>query len=235
MNGSWQPNEGKKLNIELAGVLYSRLPVKTHVISAGDDLFKIVDEYVKPHLQAGDMIFISERVVAITQGRAYPIKDIKPSWLARFLVKFVYKSPHGIGLGSPWTMELAIREAGAFIILLAAMVSAVTKLFGIKGMFYVIAGKRVAAIDGPCDYTLPPYNQYAKLGPKNPNKVARLLKEKFGHEVVIIDANDLGVVVLGRSSKNITEQFGKNVFRDNPLGQSSQQTPLCIVRRVSNN
>ncbi len=227
------PNEGKKLQIEVEGISYLRMPVKTHVISVDDDLFETIEEYVKPRLQTGDMIFISERVVAITQGRAFPIKDIKPSWLARFLVNFVHKSPHGIGLGSPWTMELAIREAGVFIIMVAAIVSAVTKLFGIKGMFYVIAGKRVAAIDGPCDYTLPPYNQYAKLGPKDPDKVARSLKEKFGHEVVIIDANDLGVAVLGRSSKNITEQFCKNVFRDNPLGQSSQQTPLCIVRRVN--
>jgi F420-0:gamma-glutamyl ligase-like protein len=233
MNSSWQPNEGKELTIKVNGQLYERLPVKTHVIGADDDLLKIINKYTKPYLQQDDMIFISERVVAITQGRAFPIKDIKPSWLAKFLVNFVHKSPHGIGLGSPWTMELAIREAGAIIILFAAIVSAVTKLVGIKGMFYVIAGKRVAAIDGPCHYTLPPYNQYAKLGPKNPDKVARSLKDKLGHDVVIIDANDLGVAVLGRSSKNIAEQFCKNVFRDNPLGQSSQQTPLCIVRRVN--
>jgi len=43
---------------------------------------------------------------------AFPIKDIRPSFLAKFLVKFVHKSPYGIGLGSPWTMELAIKEGG---------------------------------------------------------------------------------------------------------------------------
>lgn len=229
----YKPNPGKKLKIDVAGVSYLRLPIKTPVITKDDDLLKLLENYLKPHLQKNDIIFISERIVAITQGRALPIKDIKPSWLAKFLVKFVHKSPYGIGLGSPWTMELAIREAGVLLILFAAALSAITKPFGIKGFFYVIGGKKIAAIDGPCHYTLPPYNEYAKLGPKNPDKVARELKEEFGQEVIIIDANDLGVSVLGKSSKKITDYFAKEVFSDNPLGQSTQQTPLCIVRKLT--
>ncbi|MGB9721377.1 MAG: coenzyme F420-0:L-glutamate ligase [bacterium] len=229
---NWQPNEGKNLVIDVDGVNYARLPVKTHIIAPRDDIFKVVEQYVLSHLKERDMVFLSERIVAITQGRAFPIKDIKPSWLARFLVRFVHKSPYGIGLGSPWTMELAIREAGAPLILFAAFVSAITKPFGIKGLFYIIAGKSVAAIDGPCDYTLPPYNEYAKLGPKNPDRVARQLKQKFQCDFVIIDANDLGVSVLGKSDSKIGDDFCKKIFRDNPLGQSSQQTPIAIVRRI---
>ncbi|MEO0129158.1 MAG: coenzyme F420-0:L-glutamate ligase [candidate division WOR-3 bacterium] len=228
----WQPNEGKKLIINVDGIDYARLPVKTHIITSQDDIFKVVEQYALPHLKKDDMVFLSERIVAITQGRAFPIKEIKPSWLARFLVKFVHKSPYGIGLGSPWTMELAIREAGILRILLAAFVSAITKPLGIKGLFYIVAGKSVAAIDGPCHYTLPPYNEYAKLGPKNPNKVAGQLKGRFRYDFVIIDANDLGVSVLGKSEPKISDDFCKKVFRDNPLGQSSQQTPIAIVRRV---
>ncbi len=228
----WQPNEGKKLIIEVDGENYARLPIKTHVITDRDNISQVVEKYVLPHVKEHDIIFLSERIVAITQGRAFPIKDIKPSWLAKFLVKFVHKSPYGIGLGSPWTMELAIREAGVLRILLAAFVSAITKPLGIRGLFYVIAGKSVAAIDGPCHYTLPPYNEYAKLGPKNPNKVARDLKERFRYDFVIIDANDLGVAVLGKSDAKLSDDFCKKVFRDNPLGQSSQQTPIAIVRRI---
>lgn len=228
----WQANPDKSLVIDVDDEKYLRLPVKTHVIKRKDNIAKIVEDYVKLHLQDGDIIFVSERIVAITQGRAFPIKDISPSWLARFLVKFVHKSPYGIGLGSPWTMELALREAGVPRILFAAFVAAITKPFGIKGLFYIIAGKSVAAIDGPCHYTLPPYNEYAKLGPKNPHKVAFKLKEKFGNDFVIIDANDLGVSVLGKSSSKITEDFCKKVFRDNPLGQSDQQTPIAIVRKI---
>ena len=228
----FNPNEGKSIIIDVADRRYERLPIKTHVITDRDRMSEIVTRYAKPYVRAGDLLFISERVVAITQGRAFPIKDIKPSWLAKILVKFVYKSPYGIGLGSPWTMELAIREAGALRMLLAAAASALTKPFGMRGIFYRVVGKNINAIDGPCSYTLPPYNEYAKLGPAKPTKVARELNEVLGCPVVIIDANDLGAVVLGKSSLEIDDEWCKKIFRDNPLGQTNEQTPLCIVRRV---
>jgi F420-0:gamma-glutamyl ligase-like protein len=226
------PNKNKNLIIEVDGNSWERIPIKTHIIKDTDNILDVVFKYTHDILQNNDLIFISERVVAISQGRAYPIKDIHPSRLAKFLVKFVHKSPYGIGLGSPWTMELAIREAGALRILFAAFCSLVTKPFGIRGVFYRVVGKNINAIDGPCDYTLPPYNEYAKLGPANPNKVAKEIKDKMHYDCVIIDANDLGVNILGRSNKDISLDFCEKVFKDNPLGQGDEQTPLCIVRAV---
>jgi len=226
-----KPNQGKNLEIEVNQKNWLRLPIKTHVITKNDDLFSIMEKYALPFLKSKDILFISERIIAIMQGRAFPINDIKPSWLANFLVKFVHRSPYGIGLKSPWTMELAIREAGVFRILYAALASMITKPFGVRGVFYKAVGKNINAIDGPCSYTLPPYNNYAKLGPKNPNQVARDLKSKIKNEIIIIDANDIGVAVLGKSDTQITDEFCQQVFRDNPLGQSDEQTPMCIVRQ----
>jgi len=226
------PNKGKSLTIEVDGKIYERIPIKTHIITANDNIIDIVFKYAKPYLKENDILFISERIVAITQGRAFPIKDIHPSRLAKFLVKFVHKSPYGIGLGSPWTMELAIKEAGIIRIFFAAFCSAITKPFGFKGVFYRVVGKNINAIDGPCDYTIAPYNEYAKLGPSNPNKVAKDIKFKIKNDCIIIDANDLGVAILGRSDKKIHDSFCSAVFKDNPLGQSSEQTPICIVRKV---
>lgn len=228
---TFQPNSGKNLYIEVGNDTWERLPIKTHVVTADDEISAIIEKYAKPYLKAGDMLFVSERIVAISQGRAFPIKEIRPSSLAKFLVRFVHKSPYGIGLGSPWTMELALREAGRVWVLFAAIVAAITKLFGFKGIFYRIVGKNINAIDGPCSYTLPPYNEYAKLGPLKPEKVAKELSLEMNCDVVIIDANDLGVAVLGKSRQDIQDTFCKKVFRDNPLGQSREQTPLCIVRR----
>lgn len=227
-----EPNPGKQLAIDVDGIAYARVPIKTHTITADDHIEAIVQKYVAPHLQEGDVIFISERSVAITQGRAIPIKDIRPGWLARFLVRFVHKSPYGIGLGIPETMQLAIQEVGAPRILLGTAVAAFTKPFGIKGMFYRICGEQAAAIDGPCSYTLPPYNEYATLAPLHADRVAYELRELTGHDVVIIDANDLGVAVLGRSSNTISKSWAQAVFRDNPLGQTDERTPLCVVRKV---
>ncbi len=227
-----QPNEGKKLAIEIDGVSYLRIPVKTHVVMREDDLFEVLDKYTKEIRQPGDIIFVSEKIVAITQGRSFPISEIKPGWFAKFLVKFVYKSPYGIGLGSPYTMQLAVEDVGVPRLLLGCAAALVTKPFGVRGAFYKVCGPRAYAIDGPCDYTLPPYNKYAKMAPKNPDKVARKLKEQLGHEVIVLDANDLNVDILGKSSKDLDVKFLKALFKDNPLGQSSQQTPVAIVRKA---
>ena len=226
-----RPNKGKNLNVEFDGKKYSRFPIRTHVITKNDNIIDICTKYAAPHIQNSDWLFISERIVAICQGRAFPIKDIRPSFLAKVLSKFVHKSPYGIGLGSPWTMELAIREAGLPKIAVGAFIAALARFFGKRGIFYRFVGKNINAIDGPCDYTLPPYNKYAKLGPVNPEKVACELKSAINCKVIIIDANDLGVTVLGKSENNISDSFCKNIFKDNPLGQGSEQTPLCIVRK----
>ena len=225
-------NKGKKLGITVDGKKYLRMPIKTHIIKVGEDILAVAKKYAAQHFKIGDFLFISEKIIAISQGRSFPIKDIKPRKLAYFLVKFVHKTPYGIGIGSPWTMELAIRDIGYPRLFLGILIAALTKPFGIRGMFYRVCGARAQAIDGPTAYTLPPYNKYAKMAPLKPDKVARKISNKLGCPVVIIDANDLGVNVLGKSDKSISEKFARAVFRDNPLGQTKEQTPLCIVRKV---
>ncbi|MBP9821779.1 MAG: F420-0--gamma-glutamyl ligase [Candidatus Pacebacteria bacterium] len=224
------PNAGKNLEIIVDGISYARYPIRTHVVTVGDTMEKTLDQYVRSLVAPGDMLFISERICAITQGRAFPIADMKPSWLARMLSKYVLKTKHGIGIGSPYTMELAIREAGTFRILFAAACSAITKPFGLRGVFYHVVGNNINAIDGPCDNTLPPYNGYAKLGPKDPEKLAEKLSGHIGIPVVIIDANDLGVNILGQSAGTPPVETCKAIFKDNPLGQSREQTPIAIIR-----
>lgn len=228
------PNNGKNLCIKTEDYgFYARYPIKTHVVKCGEKINELIDKYVKGNVENSDYIFISEKVIAICQNRAFDIDSIDPRPLAKMLCKFVYKSPYGIGLGSPWTMELALRDVGTVRILLAAFCSAVTKPFGLRGVFYKVAGTGARAIDGPCDCTIPPYNHFAKMAPKEPDKVAKEIEKQIGCKVVIIDANDIGVEVLGRSDKAIDISFCKQAFRDNPLGQSSQSTPIAIVRRIS--
>ena len=62
------PNEGKQLEISNNYGKYLRYPIKTHIVMSGDSLTDIMDKYVKPYLQKDDMIFISEKIVAISQG-----------------------------------------------------------------------------------------------------------------------------------------------------------------------
>ena len=229
---SFRPNKGKKLLVETSFGKFARYPVKTHVVKAGDDLNEIMDKYVMPYITEGDGIFLSEKMVAISQGRAYPIDEIKVSWLAKFLVKFVTKSPYGIGLGSKYTMQLALEDVGVFKILLGCICAAFTKPFGIHGVFYNVVGPKARSIDGPGDYVIPPYNKYAKKAPLEPDKVCERLAEHTGCYVIMLDANDLGLEVLGSSTKDVTLSMARELFGDNPLDQSDQQTPIAICRKV---
>lgn len=225
-------NEGKNLVIEVDGKSYQRIPIKTKVVGKEDTIPAVAKEFAAEHMQEGDILFISEKCVACTQERAIPMKDIHPSPLAKLLCKFVYKSPYGIGLSIPETMEMALRECGTIKILWAAFWSALGKMVGKRGIFYDIAGPKARSIDGPCDCTLPPYNEYVVLGPADPDGVARDTAAAIGHKVAIIDVNDIDGVILGVSDPSMDKEWLVRVLKDNPLGQSRQQTPMGIIREI---
>lgn len=222
----------KSSEIKVDNRSYIRIPVKTHVITAEDKLTNVFATYLKPIAQPGDILFISEKAVSCSQSRAIPLDEIKPRPLARMLSKFVLKSPHGIGLGSPETMEMALRECGVLRILFASLVSVTGKLLGKRGWFYVIAGDKVRSIDGPTPNTIPPYNKCVVLAPNEPDKVAQAGASVVGNPVAVVDANDLGVNILGVSDSTLDKNLLLRILADNPLGQAREQTPCGIIRAL---
>ncbi len=230
---SAQANDGKSLEIAVDGTMYARIPIRTRVVMPGDDLDAFVVEYAKDPLEPGDVLFVTEKIVAITQGRSFLVEDIAPRPLARFLSRYVVKTSYGIGLGMPETMEMALRECGTPRILFAAAISGVTKLFGRRGDFYRIAGDKARSIDGPTRHTIPPYNQAVVLGPQDQQKVAARLKSLLGGavDVAVVDINDIGGNILGSTLDKAGERKLVQILGDNPLGQGHQSTPLGIIRR----
>ena len=228
-------NEGKELTISIDGAEYERIPLKTHVVMPDDELLDIVRRYAADTVEDGDVLFITEKIVAITQGRSYPLDEIHPRGLAKFLSKYVTKTSYGIGLGIPETMEMALRECGTPRIVFAAGVAAVTKLFGRKGDFYRIAGSRARGIDGPTDGTIPPYDNRVVLVPLDPDRVAREVQADLGRPVTVMiaDINDFGGNILGSNSDKAHERLVARILGDNPLGQGTQSTPMGVIRKVS--
>ena len=224
-------NKGKEEIIEADGVRYSRFCIRTHIITDKDDIVDVAVRYAKPHLEEDDVLFITEKIVGCTQGRAIPLTEIRPRRLAVILSRFVLRTPYGIGLAMPETMEMALRECGTARILLASAISAIGKLFGKRGWFYKIAGENARAIDGPCECTIPPYNEYVSLAPLDPDSVAKKVSKAVGTEVIITDINDLGGNILGTSSDSIDKVLCVKILKDNPLGQSREQTPMGIIRK----
>lgn len=213
---------------------YLRIPIKTKLVMSDDDITDIMTRFAADRLHDGDVLFVTEKIVAITQGRSYPTESIAPRKLATWLSNHVTKTPNGIGLGLPQTMEMALRECGTPRILLAAAVAAVAKPFGRKGDFYRVAGPKARGIDGPTSGTIPPYNSHVVLAPDRPYRVARQLRDALARniEVLIVDMNDLGGNVLGSTMDRTGTRAMERVLLDNPLGQGRESTPLGIIRRA---
>ena len=56
------------------------------------------DEYVKPVLQPGDWLAVSEKFVTISQGRVIHHSVVRPGWLAKMLLVDAIISPAGTGV-----------------------------------------------------------------------------------------------------------------------------------------
>lgn len=223
--------------IRAGGRTWLRVPVKTSLILKGDDLCGAVSQgFSQAGLTTGkdDILFVSEKAVGASQGRYFLLDkgEVKPGRLAVFLSRHVTRTPAGIGLGIPETMQCAIDECGAARILLAAAAGFLGKLLGRKGDFYRVAGPRARSIDGPTNGTLPPFNRAVSLAPLDPDGVARRLSERFGCGAAVVDINDLGGNILGAWPKSIDRALLVEILADNPLGQGTQQTPVGIARPV---
>lgn len=249
------PNAGKSLLIEVAGQRWARIPLRTQAFEGGEDFAALIAGHVaaaieavrdapelRPGLTRPWFVVVGEKIIAIAQGRFTFWWDIEPGWWARTLSRFVLKLPTGVGLSSPWTMQLAIQEAGLPRILLAAAVSAVGKAVGRRGWFYRVAGHGVNAIDGPGGKVVYPGNASAKLPPRDPDRASSDIRRAVRNAVlpesadrlagvVIIDANDLGRNVLGRDTDR-DDDFFLQLFADNPAGQDRQQTPILLCLQL---
>ena len=226
-------NDGKNVTIEVNGKKYERYAIKTHYVKEHENYIEIIEKYVKDIYKEGDLISISEKIIALCQGRVIYKKDMKLSWTAKFLSKFVVITPHGYGVRNPYKMQVAIMLRGKLRVIFAAICAGIGKIFHKKGIFYKILGQEVAGIDGFYGGAYKEYLDMGILNPENPGSVCNEIYEKLGIKSMIVDANDLNVEILGKADsveKDIDEL--KALIKDNPAGQSNQQTPIILIREV---
>jgi F420-0:gamma-glutamyl ligase-like protein len=225
-------NPGRQLTRDVEGQSYDRYPIRTHFVEVGENYFDLVEQYVLPHYREGDILSISEKIITLCQKNILYKDQVKVSFLARFLSRFVMKTPHGMGPKNVYKMQAAINLCGWHRVLVAAILSAFGKLFGIRGVFYRYLGNNVSNIDGFNDLSWDYYGDKGLLGPVNPDKVCNEIREKFGIDCMIVDANDLGVEILGKN-KDIPFDYTllSDLIKDNPAGQGREQTPFIIIRK----
>jgi hypothetical protein len=204
--------------------------VHTHLIHIKEPLEPLLETLVTPLLAPGDWVAMSEKVVAISEGRVVHQSVVRPGPLARLIVKGTKKWEHDVAFSDPRKMQVAIMQTGSARAALAMVVGGVTKLFGRHGDFYRIAGHRIAEIDGFNPDTVAPFDEFAMLGPADPDKACEHYARLLGHAVVIIDGNNINVEVLGMSADMpVDKASARRILLDNPMGQGDELTPFVVV------
>lgn len=227
----FKSNKGKKIEIKVNRKTFKRHAIKTHFVEIGESYIDIIKNYVSPIYEEGDVLSISEKIISLCQNRVVKREDMKISIWAKLLSKFASKPTTGVGVGETIKMQYAINKAGLLKCLYAAGASAITKLFGKKGVFYEIVGPEVSGLDGFYDDV---WDEYGNIGieiPDDPNGVCNEIYEKLGIVSMIVDASDLGQEILGQSDKlKYTEKQLLGMIKDNPAGQGKEMTPLILIR-----
>lgn len=226
-------NENKNLEIVVGENKFNRYAIKTHYVQIGENYIDIIEKYVKPIYKEGDFISISEKIISLCQKRVIYKKDMKVSRLAKFLSKFAMSSDAGIGVDSPYKMQVAIDLCGRFKVIYAAIAAGIGKLFRKKGIFYNIVGQEISGLDGFYGKVFPEYSEFGIRIPDKPNEVCDEIYGKLGIKAMIVDANDFNVEILGKSSNlEYDDETLAKIIKDNPAGQSKQLTPIILIRKI---
>ena len=231
----FQANAGKQVRIQTSLGAYDRHAIRTHFVKLGEDYCQLVEQYVKPLWQEGDILSSSEKIIGLCQKRVVYKKDMRLSFWAKFLSRFAMHSDAGIGVDSPWKMQFAIDHCGLGKVLWATFRSALGKLRGKHGIFYDIVGQEVTGLDGFYDHEFEEYGNYGIRIPENPAGVCNEVYEKTGVRMMIVDANDITREILGKADalNEFTDSQLLEMIDDNPAGQSTELTPFILIRKAA--
>jgi F420-0:gamma-glutamyl ligase len=217
------------------GERHERYAVRTHFVERHEDLISLIRRYVLPLHQPGDVLAISEKVVAMCQGNVVERHEVSPGWWARFLSRLAANSPNGVGMNEPHKLQLAIDLRGLPTVLLAAAAGVAGKAIGVRGAFYRVVGSDIAGIDGFYrGSSVPRYHDLAVLQPDNPMGVCKKIEESLGVACIIADANDLAIDLLGYAPSLAArgESYLAELIADNPAGQDDEFTPFVLARDI---
>ncbi len=214
------------------GRQYDRLAIQTHFIQRGESQEELVRRYVLPLAQPGDVLSFGAKVMAMCVESVKTRDEVHPGFWANLLWRFAGINTTGVGMHEPYKMQLVIDMCGLPRVLLAAFLSAVTKPFGVHGVFYKVCGKGVGGIDGfYFRSSFDVYKEMALINPENPDGLCEALAKACGIPVVLMDANDLQRDQLGKSSDMpLSDAQLQDAMRDNPSGQGDELTPFILIR-----
>lgn len=203
------------------------LPVPTRILTDRDDIIDCVEKYTRGKIGKDDVISVAESVVAITQGRIVRPEDLKISRVAQFCCRFI---PDYGSLASPHGMQSLMNVEGKWRVAAALFAGFLGKIVGKSGLFYKWGGEQTALIDDVTG-TMPPFDKHIVYGPRDPADVVSRLRERLGcFGAVIADVNDLKRSRIVGVTDGTKGDLVAKLLIDNPFGNASQKTPICIIK-----
>ena len=203
------------------------LPVSTRILTDADDIVDAIEYYAGTAVTADDLVCCAESVVAVTQGRIVRPEELNISDVALFACRFI---PDYGSLASPHGMQSLMDVEGKWRVAAALFAGFLGKLVGKSGLFYQWGGKEAALIDDVTG-TMPPFDKCIVYGPAEPELVATRIRDRVGaFGGMIADVNDLKRSRVVGVSDGVDGELAAQLLLDNPFGNASQKTPICIIK-----
>lgn len=205
------------------------VPVSTRILTHKDHIVDAIKQYGGDKITNKDIVCVAESVLAITQNRYVRPEELKPSWQARLMNRFV---PAEGSMASIYGMQAAMEEEGEWRMLFYFILAAFGKLIGKNGIFY--AKCRQASLCDDVTGTMPPFDKCIVYGPAKADEACEAIVKATGaYGAVVADVNDLKrAAVLGKSKGLDPQQISK-ILIDNPFGNASQKTPIVIIKNYA--
>ena len=160
------------------------------------------------------------------QGQYIDYRSINVSPVAKILCKGFHPTS---SLATACGLQTLINISGPTRVITAWLVGGICKLFGIKGLFYRLAGEQARLIDDITG-TTPPYDKSIVLGPKDALSFCIKASKELKIDVAIVDVNDLGRVKILSTNNINNSKIIKSALMTNPAGNANQLTPLVLIR-----
>ena len=203
------------------------IPVPTRILTDKDDIVEAIEHYTEGKIGPDDLVCSAESVVAITQGRYVRPEDLEISCLARLCCRFI---PDYGSLASPHGMQSLMDVEGQWRVAFALFAGFLGKIVSQSGLFYKWGGEQTAMIDDVTG-TMPPFDKCIVYGPGDPYGMAQKMKDRLGcFGAMIADVNDLKRSRVVGVSSGVKGELAAQLLIDNPFGNASQKTPICIIK-----
>ncbi len=202
-------------------------PIKTHILGRLDDPIEILKSYMPLNSLPTDILTIGESPLAIMQGRYIDYRNVNANLISKLICKGFHPTS---SLATASGMQTLINTSGPTRVIISWLIGGILKLFGIRGVFYRLAGEQARLIDDITG-TTPPYDKSIVLGPKDTQAFCIKAARKLNVNVAVVDVNDLGrVKIISTNNVNNSEIIEK-ALTSNPAGNANQQTPLVLIKK----